>query len=92
MGDRGRKMPLLQRILPYPKLIEGTHSPLFFMGDTGDYFRDLKDHRKMLRDKYGVVCPICKVNLPKANPSILLPQQKCKVCGYVDPRARISET
>lgn len=26
------------------------------------------------------------------DPPILLPQQRCKVCGYRDPRPRIKET
>lgn len=58
----------------------------------GEYFKDLKEHRKMLREKFGVPCPGCKVKRPKANPTILLPQQTCKVCGYKDPRPRLNET
>jgi hypothetical protein len=58
------------------------------MGDMGEYFKDLKNNRKLLRQKFGVECPGCKVKRPKASPTILLPQQKCKVCGYRDPRPR----
>lgn len=56
------------------------------MGDVGDYWRDAKDYKKMMREKHGVQCPKCKEKRPKASPSILLPQQRCKVDGYRDPR------
>lgn len=58
------------------------------MGDVGDYFNALKDHRKDLRRRLGVNCPECAKVRPKAHPSILLPQQRCKVDGYRDPRPR----
>jgi hypothetical protein len=60
------------------------------MGDMGDLYNDLKQGRKTLRDKHGVDCPRCPQVRPKATPSILLPQQRCKVDGYVDPRPRLS--
>jgi len=56
------------------------------MGDVGDYWRDAKDEKKELRRRFGVECPKCKEVRPKAHPSILLPQQRCKVDGYRDPR------
>lgn len=62
------------------------------MGDMGDVFRDMRDHRRELRSKYGVECPQCKIVRPKANPSILLPQQRCRVDGYRDPRPRLQFT
>jgi hypothetical protein len=55
------------------------------MGDMGDMFRALKDHRKDMKERYGVPCPDCKKRLPKAHPKILMPGQKCW-CGYRDPR------
>lgn len=61
------------------------------MGDMGDYFNDLRESRKERRALYGVNCPRCKEVRPKAHPSILLPQQRCKVDGYRDPRPRIEE-
>ena len=61
------------------------------MGDVGDSFNAVRDERKRLRAKYGINCPVCTVKLPKAYPSILLPQQKCKVCKYRDPRPRIAD-
>ncbi|WP_155295496.1 hypothetical protein [Chromobacterium violaceum] len=60
------------------------------MSDTIDDYRALKDHTKRLRAKYGVPCPRCKQYRPRAHPSILLPQQKCRVDGYRDPRPRLT--
>jgi hypothetical protein len=63
------------------------------VSDTGDDFRAMDEHHKTLRakygalrTKYGVECPECKRQRPRANASILLPQQRCKVDGYRDPR------
>ena len=61
------------------------------MGDMGDVFRAMKDHRRKLRIKFGQECPRCKETVPRASPSILLPAQKCKVDGYVDPRPRLTQ-
>lgn len=55
---------------------------------TGEVFAAFRQARKEAREKYGVLCPRCKVVRPKAHPSILLPQQRCKVDGYRDPRPR----
>jgi hypothetical protein len=56
------------------------------MGDMGDFYRDVKDARRELRDRLGVDCPMCNVKQPKRTPTILLPGQRCKVDGYRDPR------
>lgn len=61
------------------------------MGDMGEIFNAMKDHRKELRARHGVKCPECVVKLPKAHPSILLPQQRCKIHGYRDPRPRLTD-
>lgn len=61
------------------------------MGDMGDDFRAMRDHRRALRDKYGVECPVCRVKRPKAHASILLPGQRCKVDGHRDPRPRLTD-
>lgn len=58
-------------------------------GDMGEYWNDLKAHRRELREKHGVACPDCVRKLPKACPSILLPGQRCKIHGYRDPRPRV---
>jgi hypothetical protein len=58
------------------------------MGDMGDYFRDVKEHYRELRSTLGVSCPGCHKIQPKRIATILLPSQRCKVCGYRDPRPR----
>lgn len=59
------------------------------MGDMGDIFNERKEARRRLRAEHGIECPQCKIARPKTNASILLPGQRCKVDGYVDPRPRI---
>jgi hypothetical protein len=61
------------------------------MGDMGDYFNDVKDYHRERRAAFGVNCPKCRLKQPKRTPSILLPQQRCKVDGYRDPRPRIPD-
>ena len=56
------------------------------MGDVGDYWNDHREYKREQRKKHGVPCPQCPLWRPKAQPSILLPGQRCKVDGYVDPR------
>jgi len=54
------------------------------MGDVGDFWRDVKEAQRAMKAE----CPKCLSVRPRANPSKLLPGQRCKVCGYVDPRKR----
>lgn len=61
------------------------------MSDTGEVFRAMDDHRKRVREKFGVSCPQCAIKRPKACASILLPQQRCRVDGYVDPRPELTD-
>lgn len=61
------------------------------MSDAIDGYKDMADHKKRLRAKYGIECPVCKTNRPKANPSILLPRQHCRVDRYVDPRPELTD-
>lgn len=56
------------------------------MSDMIDMYRDLKEHRREMREALGVDCPMCCVKQPKRTPTILLPQQRCRVDGYRDPR------
>lgn len=58
------------------------------MGDVGETFRAMKDARRELRAMLGVSCPGCPKVQPKRTPTILLPGQHCRVCGYSDPRKR----
>lgn len=60
------------------------------MGEAIEDMRAVGDHRKALRARYGVNCPQCAVKRPKAHPSILLPQQRCRVDGYRDPRPELT--
>lgn len=62
------------------------------MSDYGDMCREIRDARRNARAKHGVACPKCSEVRPKAQPSILLPQQRCRVDGYRDPRPRTYET
>lgn len=62
------------------------------MSDYGDMCKDIRAAKLEARDKYGLPCPVCIEKLPKASPSILLPQQRCKIHGYRDPRKRTEET
>ncbi len=62
------------------------------MGDMGDVWNALRDERRKRRAKHGVPCPRCAEVRPKAHPSILLPQQRCKVDGYRDPRPRLEKS
>lgn len=55
------------------------------MGDVGD-----KEHQKEEKEKYGQPCWGCTVNHPNRDPSILFPGQKCRWCGYVDHRERVT--
>ncbi len=61
------------------------------MAELGEFWRDVKEARKELREKYGIKCPECIRLQPKRNPTVLLPQQRCKVDGYRDPRPRIDQ-
>ncbi len=60
--------------------------------DYGDMCKEIREARRDKRAKYGIECPECVRLLPKANPTILLPQQRCKIHGYRDPRPRTTET
>lgn len=59
-------------------------------GDEGEHWKAVKDYTKGLRAKHGVNCPGCPKVQPKRIPTVLLPQQRCKVCGHRDPRPRIN--
>ena len=58
------------------------------MSDMGDDFRAMRERKKELRSRLGINCPVCTVKLPKAHPTILIPGQKCRVCGFRDERER----
>lgn len=58
------------------------------MGDVGDDWRAHKEWMRDRKEKLGVDCPGCPKIQPKRIPTRLLPGQRCKVCGYKDPRPR----
>lgn len=58
------------------------------MSDYRDQCKAIREERREARDKHGVDCPVCVEKLPKANPSILLPGQRCRIHGFRDPRER----
>jgi len=60
--------------------------------DYGDLCKELRDEKREMRAKHGVPCPKCIQLLPRANPSILLPKQRCKIHGYQDQRKRIADS
>jgi hypothetical protein len=60
------------------------------LSETVETYQAMKDHRKAVRARFGVPCPQCAVKRPRAHPSILLPQQRCKVDGYRDPRPALT--
>jgi hypothetical protein len=61
------------------------------VSDMIDDFRALKSHRQQVRKVFGKPCPICVDTLPKANPSILLPQQMCRIHHFRDPRPELGQ-
>lgn len=62
------------------------------MSEHAEIWRAMDAHRKAMRAKYGVDCPFCEAARPrtKTNPTILLPQQRCRVDGYSDPRPALT--
>lgn len=62
------------------------------MSEYGDLCRDIREARRDVRAKHGKPCPVCIEKLPRASPTILLPQQRCKMHGYRDPRPRTTES
>ena len=61
------------------------------MGDMAEIYNSMRDRKRALRDAYGVPCPDCVRLLPKADPSILLPQQTCRIHGYKDERPLLTK-
>lgn len=60
-------------------------------GDEGDFWRDIREAKKVERAAHGRPCPECVAKLPKASPTILLPGQRCRIHGYRDARPRTAE-
>lgn len=58
------------------------------MSECAEIYGAMKDARKHLRTVLGVNCPECVRLIPRACPSILIPGQRCRIHGYVDPRGQ----
>lgn len=56
------------------------------MSEAVDGFRALADYRREMRAAIGVPCPECKRKRPRAHATILVPEQRCRIDGYRDPR------
>lgn len=50
-----------------------------------------RDVRARLRAAYGVPCDGCRQWHPGRIASILLPQQRCRVCGTIDQRPALTD-
>ena len=63
------------------------------MSDMGEMFRDLRDHKRRVREKFGQPCPRCQSEQPRRQPTILLPSQRCRVHkpAFIDPRPRLTD-
>ena len=61
------------------------------MGDMAEEFRKMREYKRERRRLHGIECPKCKELRPKANATILLPGQTCRVDGYRDERPRIKD-
>ena len=62
------------------------------MSEIGEMYGMHADLRKARRKLFGVDCPECVRMLPKACPTILLPQQRCRIHKYRDPRPQLTES
>ena len=60
------------------------------MSEISEFFSMRKAHTKAIRARYGVNCPMCATKRPNANPSLLIPTQRCRVDGYTDPRPQLT--
>lgn len=56
-----------------------------------EIFKQIKAAGVALKAKYGRPCPECRVKLPKAHPTILMPGQRCRIHNYTDPRPRLAD-
>lgn len=62
------------------------------MGDMREGFDLMRDERRRRRAEQGVPCPGCPKVQPKRDPTVLMPGQRCRVCGHRDDRANHEAT
>lgn len=60
------------------------------MSSGTDHLGDVYFIRAKVKAKVGVPCPACVKLLPKAHPTMLAPNRRCKIHGYTDPRPELS--
>lgn len=60
------------------------------MSEQGDLWREHREAVRAERRRLGIDCPGCPKVQPKRIPTLLMPGQRCRVCGYTDPRPRSS--
>jgi hypothetical protein len=58
------------------------------MSEQVEIWRAMRAFNKAFREAFGVDCPGCRKKEPKRIPTRLVPGQRCRVCGYRDPRLR----
>jgi hypothetical protein len=61
------------------------------MSECVDYYRAAREIRKALRAHWGEPCPECVRRLPRAQPAILLPGERCRIHRYTDIRDPLTE-
>lgn len=54
--------------------------------DIRAHFEGYKEEKRARRRKFGIPCPLCQNNRPRASPTLMMPGQKCKIDGYKDNR------
>jgi hypothetical protein len=42
------------------------------MGDMGEYWRDAKDHKRAIREAFGLPCPACREKQPRRHAALFL--------------------
>lgn len=62
------------------------------MSEVAEMYQGMRDFKKLLRATYGKPCPECQRLLPRANPTILLPQQRCRIHKWRDPRPELTQS
>lgn len=63
------------------------------MGDMGELYRDMRDMRRMERERLGMQCPKCLSGQPLRQATITLPGGMCRAHKpiYRDPRPRLTD-
>ena len=57
---------------------------------TDEVWTAWRNDTRLLRAMFGVPCPECVSKLPRAQPSVLLPQQICRIHKHRDSRPALT--